>query len=148
MVPALPTHTCNHLDRVASHLHETTSDPSLDSLRELTTKATGASEVSVQAIVNSILKYQGVKIGRGEGATGPMHGHGHITAGSAEDLGDCVQRIHGTVSSCMKKIGMHESMQATADQTPRKSLMSRFSPRPSSIASPDRGGSGGAVLQA
>ena len=146
---ALPTHTPTAtLDRVTTHLQDTTSDPSLENLRELITKASGSSDVSVQAIVNSILKYQGVKIGRGEGATGPMHGHGHITGGSADDLGECVQRIQGAVSSCLKKIGMEQSMTPTADRTtPRQSLMRRFIPGSSSSTSPDRGTSGGAKLQ-
>jgi hypothetical protein len=137
---ALPTHTPTAtLERATTHLQDTTSDPSLDNLRELVAKATGSSEISVQAVVNSVLKYQGVKIGRGEGTGGPMHGHGHISGGSAEDLGECVQRIQATVSSCLKKIAMEEQMTSTsADKTPRQSLMSRFSPRTPS--SSERGG--------
>lgn len=100
---ALPAHpSAATMEKVTMHLEETTSDGSIEGLRALLQQASGQPEPTVQAIVNSLLKFQGIKISKnGVGA----HGHGHASV-SALDLSECTSRIEKTVSSCMNRVGV------------------------------------------
>lgn len=108
---ALPSHpSVATMDKVTMHLEETTSDGSIDGLRALMQQVSGHPEPTVQAIVNSLLKFQGIKINKsGVGA----HGHGQ-TSVSALDLRECTSRVQKTVSSCMKRVGVDADTNSAA----------------------------------
>jgi hypothetical protein len=100
------------MEQVAMHLQEHTGDESTKGLRELAQQATGEPEPTIKAVVNSLLKYQGVKV-TASGA-GAGHSHGHLSVG-LDDLTECIDRVHATVSSCMKRVGMEAAVGAESD---------------------------------
>ena len=89
------------MDKVVVHLGETTGDASLTKLQELVLQVTGQSEPTVQGVVSSLLRFQGVKLSQG---TQLSHGHGHLSVG-LDDLGECTRRVQETVSACLKRVG-------------------------------------------
>ena len=103
------------------HLQETTGDGSVDGLRELLQQASGQPEPTVQGVVQSLLKFQGVKVAQSS-AHGTAHSHGHLSVDS-EDLTECTSRVQATVSAALKRVGLEE-------QSPRDSSPSLSSPSP------------------
>ena len=127
------------MEHVVTHLHEITADGSIAGLRELVQQASGQPEPTVQGVVNSLLKFQGIKV-TASGA-GTEHSHGHLSVGM-DDLMDCVDRVHATVSACLKRIGMEDSDEAEQASSPpsdsKVSTLGRLGSRLSSV-----GGGGG-----
>ena len=80
------------------HLQETTGDGSVTGLGELLQQASGQPEPTVQGVVQSLLKFQGIKVT--ESGAGAAHGHGQLSVGMA-DLSECLSRVQGTVSACL-----------------------------------------------
>ena len=76
-----------------------------EGLRELVQQASGQPELTIQGVVNSLLKFQGIKVT--ESGAGTEHSHGHLSVGM-DDLTDCIDRVHATVSACLKRIGMED----------------------------------------
>jgi hypothetical protein len=80
---------------------------------------------------------------------GTAHSHGHLSVG-LDDLTECVDRVHSTVSACLKRVGMDQDAVATDDgglspssQTPpSSSVLGRLSSRLST-----RSGSGGESMR-
>ena len=102
-VQGLPVHRSKAtLDRVTTHLGETTGDDSTAGLRKLLQQVSGSSQETTQGIVSCLLKFQGVKVSQSGAAT--THSHGHMSVG-ADDLHACTSRIRETVSSCLKRVG-------------------------------------------
>ena len=89
------------MEKVVMHLRETTGDESLLKLRELLLQVSGQPEPTVQGVISSLLRFQGVKLSQGAQLS---HGHGHLSVGM-DDLGECTRRVQETVSSCMKQVG-------------------------------------------
>ena len=158
-VSALPgTVSAATMEQVAMHLQEHTDDGSIEGLRELVQQATGEPEPTIRNIVNALLKFQGIKV-TASGA-GVAHSHGHLSVGM-DDLTECIDRVHATVSACLKRVGMDEDAVATDDgglstsPSPRTSssspsllgrLSSRLSTRSAardSMQSDTMGGGGG-----
>ena len=111
-VPALPaTVSATTMEQVAMHLTEDTDDGSIDGLRELVQQATGEPEPTIRNIVSALLKFQGIKVSAS--GAGAAHSHGHLSVGM-DDLTDCIDRVHGAVSACLKRVGMEQSDDATA----------------------------------
>jgi hypothetical protein len=111
-VPALPaTVSATTMEQVAMHLPEDTDDGSIDGLRELVQQATGEPEPTIRNIVSALLKFQGIKVSAS--GAGAAHSHGHLSVGM-DDLTDCIDRVHGAVSACLKRVGMEQSDDATA----------------------------------
>ena len=125
------------------HLQETTGDSSVAGLGELLQQASGQPEPTVQAVVQSLLKFQGIKVT--ESGAGAAHSHGHLSVGMA-DLGECVGRVRATVSSCLKRVGMEDSgsggdAPAGSQRSSRKaSALSRLGSRLASTVSSGKGG--------
>ena len=95
-------------------------------------------------VVNSLLKFQGIKVT--ESGAGTEHSHGHLSVGM-DDLTDCIDRVHATVSACLKRIGMEDASGDEAGQaSPPPSSGSRLSVlgRLGSRLSPAAVGGGGA----
>ena len=102
-IEALPTRPSPAtMEKVVMHLRETTGDESLLKLRELLLQVSGQPEPTVQGVVSSLLRFQGVKLSQGAQLS---HGHGHISVGM-DDLGKCTRRVQETVSSCFKHVGV------------------------------------------
>ena len=112
------------------HLTETTNDGSIEALIELLQQASGQPDPTVQGIVQSLLKFQGIEVTESGG--GATHGHGALSVDMA-DLGECISRVSATVSACLKRVGMQESDSATGTgvgpAVPRESLMVRLGSR-------------------
>jgi hypothetical protein len=129
---ALPTSvSTSTIEQVVTHLSETTGDGSTDGLSELLQQTTGGAELTIQGIVSSVLKFQGVKLSE-EGA-GIAHGHGTMGVGM-ENLSECVDRVQTTVSACLKRVGMEEEadgysagMQQGAPGNSKLSILGRVS---------------------
>ena len=117
---SLPAHSSvATMEKVVTHLHETTADASLTGLRrmldisEAEVDAEQGQEqqgvevlATIRSVVSSVLKYQGVKVTRNRDAVSHAHGaHGSV---DTEDLTACVERVRSTVSSCLKRVGMQE----------------------------------------
>ena len=91
-----------------------------------------------------MLKFQGIKVT--ESGAGTEHSHGHLSVGM-DDLTDCIDRVHATVSACLKRIGMEDASGDEAGQaSPPPSSGSRLSVlgRLGSRLSPAAVGGGGA----
>jgi uncharacterized membrane protein YgcG len=159
-VSALPVHaSATTMEQVSMHLREHTDDGSVDGLRELVQQATGDPEPTVKNIVNALLKFQGIKV-TASGA-GAAHSHGHLSVGM-DDLTECIDRVHATVSACLKRVGMEQDTAGGADglspspRTPTSvTLLGRLGSRLSSSASSrssareggEGGGGGGGMLE-
>ena len=105
-VSALPTHvSAATMEQVTTHLQDTTGDGSIDGLRELMQQASGQPEPTVQAVLNSLLKFQGIKVSLN--GAGTAHSHGHMSVDTG-DLSECVTRVHAAVSASLKRVGMKE----------------------------------------
>jgi hypothetical protein len=63
----------------------------------------GAPEPTIQRIVASLLKFQGVKLS--QAGTASAHSHGHLSVG-LDDLRECTSRVQATVASCLKQVGV------------------------------------------
>ena len=101
-IQALPTiPSAATMEKVSMHLRETTGDDSLVKLSELLRQVSGQSEPTVQGVVSSLLRFQGVKLSEGSQLS---HGHGHLSV-AMDDLGECTRRVQETVSSCFKQMG-------------------------------------------
>ena len=122
----LPAHaSAATMEQVVTHLKDITDDSSTEGLRELVQQASGQPEPTIQGVVNSLLKFQGIKVT--ESGAGTEHSHGHLSVGM-DDLTDCVDRVHGTVSACLKRIGMEDASSDGAGQaSPPPSSGSRLS---------------------
>lgn len=127
-VSGLPPHMSTAtVEKVGEHLAETTLDDRLSGLSELVRQTSGHSEPTIQGVVSSLLKFQGVKVNH-ETLASPMHRHG--SDGNAEDMRECVDRVVATVSSCLKRLGPEDdnSMQRTSppsSPTPRSGNLPR-----------------------
>ena len=145
------------MEQVAMHLQEHTDDGSIEGLRELVQQATGEAEPTIKNIVSGLLKFQGIKVSAS--GAGAAHSHGHLSVG-LDDLTECVDRVHSTVSACLKRVGMDQDAVATDDgglsPSPHTSsssspsllgrLSSRLSTRSSVVAgSGDDGMMGGSI---
>ena len=132
------------------HLQEHTGDGSVASLRELLQQALGQPEPTVQGVVQSVLKFQGIKVT--ESGAGSAHGHGAVSVDMA-DLGECIGRVQATVSACLKRVGMGDGGEARAggEASPaRSSVLSRLGSRlSSSVPSGKKGeeAGGGVAIQ-
>ena len=62
-----------------------------------------APEPTVQGILASLLKFQGVKLSRAGAAS--AHSHGHMSV-AMDSLSVCTSQIQGTVASCLKRVGV------------------------------------------
>ena len=103
-VQNLPAHaSMATMEKVVMHLGETTGDDSTAALTELLQQVTGQREPTIQGLVGCLLKFQGVKISQSGAAS--AHGHGHMSVG-VDDLQMCTSRVHATVASCLKRVGM------------------------------------------
>ena len=140
-VSALPsTVSVATMEQVAMHLQDHTDDGSIEGLQELVQQATGEPEPTIRNIVSALLKFQGIKV-TASGA-GAAHSHGHVSVGM-DDLTDCIDRVHATVSACLKRVGMEadattdtSSLSPPAQKT--SSVLGRLGSRLSSTRSSDR----------
>ena len=145
-VSALPARaSAATMEQVVMHLQDITEDGSTEGLRELVQQASGQPEPTIQGVVNSLLKFQGIKV-TGSGA-GTEHSHGHLSVG-VDDLTECIDRVHATVSACLKRIGIEASSDEVGQASPPPSsgrlsvlgrLGSRLSPAASGSADGDQG---------
>ena len=109
-IEALPTRPSPAtMEKVVMHLRETTGDESLLKLRELLLQVSGQPEPTVQGVISSLLRFQGVKLSQGAQLS---HGHGHLSVGM-DDLGECTRRVQETVSSCFKHVGVDAASTVT-----------------------------------
>eukprot|EP01046_Picozoa_sp_COSAG06_P004600 COSAG06_NODE_194_length_20530_cov_9.861583_9_plen_495_part_00 len=134
-VPALPaTVSATTMEQVAMHLREHTDDGSIEGLRELVQQATGEPEPTIRNTVNALLKFQGIKVSAS--GAGAAHGHGHLSVG-IDDLTECIDRVHATVSACLMRVGMEHSDDVVAASIERREGGSAVlaSPRGSSTSS-------------
>merc|ERR1711969_212677 len=141
-ISALSTHvSAATMEQVTMHLQETTGDRSVAGLGELLQQASGQPEPTVQAVVQSLLKFQGIKVT--ESGAGAAHSHGHLSVDMA-DLSECVGRVRATVSSCLKRIGMEEASPATGQggspPAARTSALGWLGSRLASTVSSGKGG--------
>jgi hypothetical protein len=157
-VSALPSSvSAATMDQVAMHLREHTNDESIEGLRELVQQATAEPEPTIKNVVNSLLKFQGIKVTAG--GAGTAHGHGHLSVGM-DDLTECCDRVHATVSACLKRVGMQQEEDAAEggsspsplpSRQAKPSALGRLGSRLSSTLSPTtRGkgiGGGGALME-
>jgi hypothetical protein len=67
------------MGKVAEHLAQTTGDGSIGGLEELLRQVAGTPESTVQGVVASMLKFQGVKLSQAGAAS--THSHGHLSLG-------------------------------------------------------------------
>ena len=103
---ALPAHACAAtMEQVVMHMKDITDDGSTEGLRELVQQASGQPEPTIQGVVNSLLKFQGIQVT--ESGAGTEHSHGHLSVGMG-DLSECTSRVHATVSASLKRFGMEE----------------------------------------
>ena len=145
-IGALPTHVSSAtMEQVTMHLQETSGDSSIAGLGELLQQASGQPEPSVQGVVQSLLKFQGIKVS--ESGAGTAHAHGHLSVDMA-DLSECVGRVRATVSACLKRVGMGEAspgdaVQGSALPSGRSSLLGRLGSRLGSTVSSSSGAKSG-----
>jgi hypothetical protein len=153
-----PTVSAATMDQVAMHLREHTNDGSIEGLRELVQQATAEPEPTIKNVVNSLLKFQGIKVTAG--GAGTAHSHGHLSVGM-DDLTECCDRVHATVSACLKRVGMQQQDAAaevgrspsplpSSSRQVKPSTLGRLGSRLSSALSPsargnDIGGGGGGL---
>ena len=138
-VSALPgTVSATTMEQVTMHLHEHTDDGSIEGLRELVQQATGEPEPTIKSIVNALLKFQGIKVSAS--GAGTAHSHGHLSVG-LDDLTECVDRVHATVSACLKRVGMEQDalgadgLSPSSQTPPSSSVLGRLGSRLSSSRS-------------
>ena len=139
-VSALPgTVSASTMEQVAMHLHEHTDDGSIEGLRALVQQATGEPEPTIKSIVNALLKFQGIKVSAS--GAGTAHSHGHLSVG-LDDLAECVDRVHSTVSACLKRVGMEQDagmgtdgLLPSSQTSPSSSVLGRLGSRLSSSRS-------------
>jgi hypothetical protein len=143
----LPAHaSAATMEQVVTHLKDITDDSSTEGLRELVQQASGQPEPTIQGVVNSLLKFQGIKVT--ESGAGTEHSHGHLSVGM-DDLTDCIDRVHGTVSACLKRLGSEESVAAgggsptPASSAKKSSALGRLSSRLAATVSSSSPGGGG-----
>eukprot|EP01045_Picozoa_sp_COSAG04_P009171 COSAG04_NODE_525_length_13096_cov_16.943602_2_plen_592_part_00 len=144
-IDALPTHvSAATMEQVTMHLQETTGDSSVTGLGELLQQASGQPEPTVQGVVQSLLKFQGIKVT--ESGAGAAHGHGQLSVGMA-DLSECLSRVQGTVSACLKRVGMEDSdsggggaSAGSQRSSGKASALSRLGSRLASTVSSGKGG--------
>ena len=106
-VQALPARvSAATMDKVAEHLAQTTGEGSIGGLEELLRQVAGTPEATVQGVVASMLKFQGVKLSQAGAAS--AHSHGHMSV-AMDDLTICTSRIQATVASCLKRVGVVEA---------------------------------------
>ena len=106
-VQALPTRvSVATMEKVAEHLAQTTGEGSIGGLEELLRQVAGTPEATVQGVVASMLKFQGVKLSQAGAAS--AHSHGHMSV-AMDDLTICTSRIQATVASCLKRVGVVEA---------------------------------------
>ena len=111
----------------------------------------------MQGVVQSLLKFQGIKVT--ESGAGAAHGHGQRSVGMA-DLSECLSRVQGTVSACLKRVGMEDSGSGGGGSGPQRSsgkasALSRLGSRLASTVSSgkgdraewEQGGDGGMEIQ-
>jgi hypothetical protein len=126
------------MEQVTMHLHEHTDDGSIEGLRELVQQATGEPEPTIKSIVNALLKFQGIKVSAS--GAGTAHSHGHLSVG-LDDLTECVDRVHATVSACLKRVGMEQDalgadgLSPSSQTPPSSSVLGRLGSRLSSSRS-------------
>ena len=123
------------------HLQETTGEDSIAGLGELLQQASGQPEPTVQGVVQSVLKFQGIKVT--ESGAGSAHGHGALSVDMA-DLSECIGRVRATVSSCLKRVGMDAAASSAGGQVAsppaaRTSALSRLGSRLASTVSSGKG---------
>jgi hypothetical protein len=94
------------MEKVVTHLGETTSDASLEGLRNLLQQVTGQPEPSIKGVVACMLKFQGVKLS--EDGAASAHSHGHMSVGT-DDLTVCTNRIQETVATCLRRVGADQA---------------------------------------
>jgi hypothetical protein len=112
-VSALPSHVSTAtMEQVGMHLQETTGSCSVDGLRTLLQQASGQPEPTVQGLVSSMLRFQGVKLS--QAGAGSVHSHGHVSA-DLGDLSECTARVKATVSASLKRFGMEHSSGGQSD---------------------------------
>ena len=158
-IAALPTHTsAATMEQVAAHLKMTTDNASVDGLRELVQQASGRPEPTVQGVLSSLLKFQGIKVS--QSGAGTAHSHGHLSV-DMDDLSECTSRISAAVSASLKRVGMEASpgggMSSKGREDTKASALSRLSTRLRSATSAgepsldwgggDLGGAGGTEIQ-
>ena len=142
-VAALPAHaSAATMEQVAMHLQEETDDGSIDGLGELLQQASGQPEPTIQGIVQSLLKFQGIKVT--ENGAGAAHGHGHVSV-DMTDLSECTSRVQAAVSACLKRVGLEApspgvdaqaELSTPLSSTPRSTALSRLGSRLTSTLSP------------
>ena len=142
-VAALPTHaSAATMEQVATHLQDTTGDASITGLRELLQQASGRNEPTVSAVVNALLKFQGIKVS--QAGAGSTHSHGHMSVGM-DDLSECVSRVHAAVSASLKRVGMEEVVALEGESPPatKQTMLGRLSSRlAATVSSPSVAGGG------
>ena len=140
-IAALPTQVSSAtMEQVTMHLQEHTNDGSLAALRELLQQASGQPEPTVQGVVQSLLKFQGIKVS--ESGPGAAHAHGALSVDMA-DLDECTARVKSTVSACLKRVGIEEAgpgAGASAGSPQRASTLSRLGSKLASTVSSSSGG--------
>ena len=144
-VSALPTHaSAATMEQVMTHLSDTTNDGSTTGLRELLQQASGQSEPTIHAVINALLKFQGIKLS--QAGAGSAHSHGHMS-GDMDDLSECVTRVHAAVSASLKRVGMKEAGTLEGGGPPpasakQPSVLGRLSSRlAATVSSSSAGGS-------
>ena len=100
------------MEKVAIHLAETTGEGSIGGLEALLRLVAGTPEPTIQGIVASMLKFQGVKLSQAGAAS--AHSHGHLSVG-VDDLRECTGRVQATVASCLKRVGTEPRAQDAAN---------------------------------
>jgi hypothetical protein len=106
-VQALPMQaSAATMEKVVVHLAETTGEGSIEGLEALLRQVAGTPEPTVQGVVASVLKFQGVKLSQSGAAS--AHSHGHLSVG-LDDVRECTSRVQATVASCLKRVGVAEA---------------------------------------
>ena len=92
------------------------------------------------------------------GGVEAAHSHGHLSVG-VNDVRECIDRVHTTVSACLKRVGMEADAMMAADssspspRTSSSSMLGRLGSRLSSTLSlattsgDDDGGTQGEMLE-
>ena len=143
-VSALPTHvSAATMEQITTHLQDSTEDDSINGLRELMQQASGQPEPTVSAVINALLKFQGIKVS--QAGAGSAHSHGHMSV-DMDDLSECVGRVHAAVSASLKRVGMEEASEADGGGSPsgakQSSMLGRLSSRlAATVSSPSQDGS-------
>jgi hypothetical protein len=103
-VQALPMQaSATTMEKVVVHLAETTGEGSIGGLEAMLRQVAGTPEPTIQGIVASLLKFQGVKLSQAGAAS--AHSHGHLSVG-LDDLRECTGRVQATVASYLKRVGV------------------------------------------